>query len=59
MRFSYSTPREIFQGLKRVRYFKMGGTPSSVSIIEDFDRALEALLIFFARMVLHLRGLRI
>ena len=42
MCFSYSTPREISQGLKRIWDSKMG-TPSSVRIIEDVDLALKAL----------------
>ena len=47
MRSSYSTPREISRGLKRKQYSKMGGTPSSDRVIEDIDRALEELKIFF------------
>ena len=47
MCFSYSKPREISWGLKRIRYLKMGGTPSSDKIIEDVDRALGALEIVF------------
>ena len=43
MRFSYSTPREIARGLKRLWDSQMGGTPSSARITEDFDRGLEAL----------------
>ena len=42
MRFSYSIPREIARGLKRIRESKMG-TPSSARIIQDFDLALKAL----------------
>ena len=46
MCFSYSTPREISRGLKRIRDLKMG-TPSSVRIIEDVDLTLKALDIFY------------
>ena len=46
MRFSFSTPKEIFRGLKRTRESKMG-TPSSVRIIQDVDLALKALEIFY------------
>ena len=46
MRFSYSTPREISRGLKRICDSKMG-TPSSVRIIEDVDLALKALEIVY------------
>ena len=42
MRFSFSTPREIVQGMKRIWDSKMG-TPSSERIIEDVDLALKAL----------------
>ena len=42
MRFSFSTPREIARGMKRIRESKMG-TPSSAQIIEDVDLALKAL----------------
>ena len=40
--FSYSTPREIVRGLKRIWDSKMR-TPSSVRIIEDVYLALKAL----------------
>ena len=46
MCFSYSTPREISQGLKPIWDSKMG-TPSSVSIIEDVYLALKALEIVY------------
>ena len=49
MRFSYSTPREISKGLKRKWDYKMGGTISSAKIIEDVDKALKALGIFFSK----------
>ena len=39
--FSYSTPREITRGLKRIWNLKMG-TPSSVRITEYVDMALKA-----------------
>ena len=41
MCFSYSTPREIARGLKRIWDSKFG-TPSSVRIIEDVDLELKA-----------------
>ena len=40
--FSFSTPREISQGLKLIWDSKMG-TPCSARIIQDFDLALKAL----------------
>ena len=46
MCFSYSTPREISRGMKRIWDLKMG-TPSSVKIIEDVDLALKALEIVY------------
>ena len=45
-RFSFSTPREISRGHKRIRESKMG-TPSSERIIQDFDLALKALEIVY------------
>ena len=42
MRFSFSTPKEIARGLKRIWESKMG-TPSSAKIIQDVDLALKAL----------------
>ena len=42
MKFSFSTPREIARGMKRVWESKMV-TPSSERIIEDVDLALKAL----------------
>ena len=42
MRFSFSTPKEIARGLKRIRESKMG-TTSSARIIQDVDLALKAL----------------
>ena len=44
--FSYSTPREITQGLKRIWDLKTG-TPPSVRIIEDVDLELKALEIVY------------
>ena len=44
--FSFSTPREISQGLKRLRDSKMG-TPSSARIIQDVDLALKELEIVY------------
>ena len=46
MCFSYSTPREIAQGLKRIWDSKMG-TPSSEGIIQDVDLALKVLEIVY------------
>ena len=46
MCFSYSTPREISPGLKRIWDSKMG-TASSVRIIEDVDLAWKALEIVY------------
>ena len=46
MRFSFSTPKEITRGLKRIRELKMG-TPSSARIIKDVDPALKALEIVY------------
>ena len=46
MQFSFSTPREIARGMKRIRESKMG-TPSSARIIEDVDLALKALEIVY------------
>ena len=46
MRFSYSTLREIAQGMNRRWDLQKGGTLFSARIIEDVDRALEVLLIF-------------
>ena len=43
MCFSYSTPREIARGLKRIWDSKMGGTPSSARIIKYVDLALKSL----------------
>ena len=46
MQFSFSKPREISQGTKRIWELKMG-TPSLARIIEDVDLALKALEIFY------------
>ena len=46
MQFSFSTPREITRGMKRIWKSKMG-TPSSARIIEDVDLALKALEIVY------------
>ena len=46
MQFSFSTPREIEQGMKRIWESKMG-TPSLARIIEDVDLALKALQIVY------------
>ena len=42
MCFSYSTPREISQGIKHTWDSKMGGTPSSARIIQVDDLTLKA-----------------
>ena len=42
VQFSFSTPREIARGMKRIWNSKMG-TPSSAQIIEDVDLALKVL----------------
>ena len=44
--FSFSTPREITRGLKRLWDSKIG-TPSSARIIQDVDLALKALEIVY------------
>ena len=41
IRFSFSTPKEIARGLKRIWESKMG-TPSLARIIQDVDLALKA-----------------
>ena len=46
MCFSYSTPREVARGLKRIWDSKMG-TPSLARIIQDVDLELKALEIFY------------
>ena len=46
MQFSFSTPREIARGMKRIWDSKLG-TPSSARIIEDVDLALKALEIVY------------
>ena len=46
MQFSFSTPREIARGIRRVWESKMG-TPSSARIIQDVDLALKALEIVY------------
>ena len=42
MRFSFSPPKEIARGLKRIWESKMG-IPSSARIIQDVDLALKVL----------------
>ena len=44
--FSFSTPREIARGMKRIRDSKMG-TPSSAQMIQDVDLELKALEIVY------------
>ena len=46
MSFSFSTPKEINRGLKRIRESKMG-TPSSARIIKHVDMVLKTLEIVF------------
>ena len=46
MQSSFSTPKEIAQGMKRIWESKMG-TSSSARIIEDVDLALKALEIVY------------
>ena len=47
MCFSYSTPREIYRGLKHIWDLQMGGTPSSSRIIKDVDLMLKALEVVY------------
>ena len=47
MCFSYSTPREIYRGMKGIRDSKMG-TPYSARIIKDVDLVLKALEIVYS-----------
>ena len=46
MNFSFSAPKKIFRGLKRIWEFKMG-TPYLAMIIQDVDLALKALEIVY------------
>ena len=46
MRFSFSTPKEIARGMKRIWESKMG-TPSLAQIIQDDDLVLKALEIVY------------
>ena len=56
MRFSFSTPREIARGMKRIWESKMGN-PSSARIIEDVDLALKALEIVYLANGVSVEGL--
>ena len=56
MRCSFSTPREIDRGMKRIWDSKMG-TPSSARIIEDVDLALKALEIVYLKNGASVEGL--
>ena len=56
MCFSYSTPREIYRGLKRVWDSKIG-TPSSVIIIKDVYLALKALEIVYRKNYSSIEGI--
>ena len=47
MCFSYSKPREIDRGLKRIWDSQMGGKPSSARILKDVDLALKSLKIVY------------
>ena len=58
MRFSFSTPKEITRGLKRIRESKMG-TPSSARMFQDVDMALKALGIFYRTNGVQLRDWQI
>ena len=46
MRFSFSIPKEISRGIKRIWESKMG-TPSSARITQDVDLALKAMENFY------------
>ena len=56
MRFSFSTPKEIARGLKRIRESKMG-TPSLARIIQDVDLTLKALEMVYSANVAAVEGL--
>ena len=56
MCFSFSTPREIARGLKRLWDSKIG-TPSSARIIQDADLALKALEIVYSENGAAVEGL--
>ena len=56
MRFSFSTPKEITRGLKRIWESEMG-TPSSSRIIQDVDLALKALEIVYRANGAAVKGL--
>ena len=56
MRFSFSTPKEIARGLKRIWESKMG-TPYSARIIQGVDLALKAFEIFYLANVAAVEGL--
>ena len=56
MCFSFSTPREITRGLKRLQDSKIG-TPSSAKIIQDVDLALKALEIVYRKNGAAVEGL--
>ena len=56
MRFSFSTPKEIARGLKRIWESKMG-TPSLARIIQDVDLALKELDTFYCANGAALEGL--
>ena len=56
MRFSFSTPKEIARGLKRIWESKMG-TPYLERIIQDVDLALKALEIFCRANVASVEGM--
>ena len=54
--FSFSTPKEIDRGLKRIRESKMG-TPSLARIIQDVNMALKALGISYRKNGATVEGL--
>ena len=56
MCFSYSTPREISRGLKRIWDSKMG-TPFSMKMIKDVDLDLKVLEIVYCTNITAVDGL--
>ena len=56
MRHSFSTPKKIDVGIKRIRESKMV-TPSSERIIQDVDLELKALEIFYIKNGAEVEGL--
>ena len=56
MHFSFSTPKEIARGLKRIRESKMG-TPSLERMIQNVDLAVKSLEIVYCTNVAAVEGL--